>query len=171
MGIEFSIPEVLRLTELGKFTLCSFEFTIDSSLADTTRPGAKAATATLAVAETDKLITERFNWGGTSISNKVYYELHYERGIYCGAGIRQSNQENICTHLFVADFIDVVLWNISSPAEDVFIDFTVWYYTFPQVHEEEIRDMFFKRDRLLQQIVDQLIALRPAPPPPFIGGR
>jgi hypothetical protein len=165
-GTVFTIPEVLRLAELGKFTLVSAETTLDASLADANRPGSKATVVSLSVNTNEKLVTERYNWGGTSISNKVYYELHWEKGIYCGNAIRQSNQENHCTHLVVASFIDVYLWNISSPAQDVFVDFSCWYYTFPRANEDEILDIYFKRDRLLEEIRDTLLKLVPSPPPP-----
>jgi len=163
----FTIPEVLRLSELGRFTLVSTETTLDASLADSARPGSKATIVSLSLNTNERIITERYNWGGTSISNKVYYELHYEKGVYCGNAIRQSNQENSCTHLFVASFIDILLWNISSPAQDVFVDFSCWYYTFPRENEAEIRDFFFKRDRLLEEIRDSLLKLVSPPTPPL----
>jgi len=163
----FTVPEVLRLTELGRFTLVSAETTLDASLADANRPGAKATVVSLSVNTNEKILTERYNWGGTSISNKVYYELHYEKGVYCGSAIRQSNQDNYCTHLQVASFIDICLWNISSPAQDVFVDFSCWYYTFPRENEAEIRDFFFKRDHLLEEIRDSLLKLTLPPLPPL----
>jgi hypothetical protein len=123
-GTVFTIPEVMRLSELGRFTLVTFQTTLDASLADTTRPGSKATTVSLTVADTEKIVTERYNWGATSLSDKVYYELHWERGVYCGSSIHESNLDNICTHLVVASFINILLWNISSPAQDVHVDFS-----------------------------------------------
>lgn len=175
MSVIFTVPEVLRLVELGTFTMIGFEAVIPASLADPLAPESKAVIVHVPVKPRERIISERFNWGGTSISGKVTYELRYEQGVYCRGTIRQSNTDNICTHLYLAQFVEVVLWNITSPAADVFVDFSCWYYTFPEANEPEIRKMFFERDRLLTEINQKLEALirlqkiAPAPLPAPLG--
>jgi len=149
--------------------MIGFETTIVAALADPLTPESKAVIVHVPVKPRERIITERFNWGGTSISGKVTYELRYEHGVYCRGTIRQSNMDNICTHLYLANFVEVVLWNITSPAQDVFIDFSCWYYTFPEANEQEIRNIFFERDRLLREInqkLEKLIRIQKVAPPP-----
>jgi len=103
-----------------------------------------------------RVLTERFNWGGTEIPDKAYYELWYDKGFYCGSKIRQSNLENVCTHIFAANFIIVKMWNCSDPAQDVYFDFTVWYYTYQEQFHDKVMAILLKRDRLLEKILAEL---------------
>ena len=114
------------------------------------------------------VLTERFNWGGTSRPNKVYYELHqfgnpfpigevhapeYYEGYYCGGKIKDSNVDNRCTHIYAADSIHVKLWNCTGASpEDVWVDFTVWYYTFKEDYTKEVYDILQKDWRLFEDI-------------------
>lgn len=103
-----------------------------------------------------RIFTERFDWGGTDVPNKVYYELWYDKGYYCGANVRESNIKNRSTHLFAAEFIDIKLWNITDPSADVYVDFTVWYYTYLAKHEDKVRAVLLKTPTLLTEIVKLL---------------
>ena len=153
MPIHFTFAEGIELLKYGKFTLLSFDGTIPAGVTD----------PVIARASVDagwKILTERFNWGGTDIPDKVYYELWYEKGFYCGSNIRQSNLENRCTHLFAASFIDVKLWNVSSPSVPVYFDFSVWYYTYMTKYEENVMDILFKTPKLLENILEELKAGR-----------
>ena len=149
MPFQFTFAEGIELLKYGRFTLLSMDGTIPEEV---TEP----VVARCHVVAGWKILTERFNWGGTDIPDKVYYELWYEKGFYCGSNIRQSNLENRCTHLFAASFIDVKLWNISSPSVTVYYDFTVWYYTYMTKYEKEVRDILFKTPRLLENILAEL---------------
>ena len=103
-----------------------------------------------------RIFTERFDWGATDVPNKVYYEMWYDKGYYCGANVRESNIDNRSTHLFAAEFIDVKLWNISDPSVDVYVDFTVWYYTYLAKHEDKVRAILLRTPTLLEKILAEL---------------
>lgn len=141
----------------------------------------EAVKATYEIKDGWGVLTERFNWGATSRPDKVYYELWQEgqpmpdyiempmwrHGFYCGSKIRESNIDNVCTHIFAADRIHVKLWNCSDPAEDVYYDFCVWYYTFAEEYAEEVLEILMKDIRLLERIHDLLraeVALRAEKP-------
>ena len=174
MPIEFTPAEALELLRYGKFTLTTFDITIPAADAATiTETPSRKPPAVKAIYYVKKgwgVLTERFNWGGTHRPNKVYYELHqwgkpllpepmplYTEGFYCGGTVRESNVDNVCTHIYAAERIEVQLWNATgaSPA-DVYIDFTVWFYAFQLDYTDKVLAILFKKDKLLEQVLQQL---------------
>ena len=170
MPIEFGVGEAIELLRYGKFTLLSLAGTIPAAEAVeiTETPSVKppAVEAVYHIIPHWLVVTERFNWGETSRPDKVYYELWqygkiiptaYEEGFYCGSMIRGSNVDNVCTHIFAAERIHVKLWNATglSPA-DVYYDFTVWYYTYMEMHHDKVMEIFLKTPDTLQKILEVL---------------
>lgn len=149
MPIYFTVAEAIELLRYGKFTLLSFDGTIPAGV---TAP----AKARFHVETGYRVLTERFNWGGTEIPDKVYYELWYDKGFYCGSNIRQSNLENRSTHIFAAEFVDVLLYNVSSPSVDVFYDCTIWYFAYLAKYHEKVMEILLKTPTLLSEIVELL---------------
>jgi len=181
MPIDFTPGECLELLKYGKFTLLHISGEISSEDAGpiTQQPmprGSEDVKAHYPLLEEWAMLTERFNWGGTSRPNKVYYELWSEglpedleteikhdvadklSGYYCGAKITDSNVENRSTHIVASESVDVKLWNCSDPAEDVNWDFTVWYYMFRKEYFDEVLAVLRRRSKLLQQTVNLLRA-------------
>jgi len=177
MPIDFAPQECFELLRYGKFTLLhiSGEIPASESTDITERPmprGSESVRAHYPLMEDWGMLTERFNWGGTSRPDKVYYEL-WSKGMpeelevaspvygeltdfYCGAKIRDSNVENRSTHIVASESVDVKLWNCSDPAEDVDWDFTVWYYMYHLDYFDEVLEILRKRDRLLENIRELL---------------
>ena len=178
MPIEFRVGEAIELLRYGKFTLLSLAGTIPAveAVTITETPSVKppAVEAVYHIVPGWIVLTERFNWGETSRPDKVYYELWqygktiptaYQEGFYCGSMIRGSNIDNICTHIFAADRIHVKLWNATGAApEDVYYDFTVWYYTYMAMHHDKVMAIFLKTPDTLKAILEVLknIAVPPA---------
>jgi len=181
MPIDFTPGECLELLKYGKFTLLHISGEISSEDAGpiTQQPmprGSEDVKAHYPLLEEWGMLTERFNWGGTSRPNKVYYELWSEglpedlevevkhnvarklSGYYCGAKITDSNVENRSTHIVASESVDVKLWNCSDPAEDVNWDFTVWYYMYRLEYFDQVLAILRRRSRLLQQTVNLLRA-------------
>jgi len=175
MPIQFDPGKALELLRYGKFTLLHFSLEIPSTEAvEVTGPYPfteypPAAEPVYHITPGYRVLTERFNWGGTSRPNKVYYELHqfgrpfppeieapeYAQGYYCGAKITDSNVENRCTHIFASKNIHVKLWNCTGASpEDVWVDFTVWYYTFHEDYTIEVYNILQRDWRLLEKIID-----------------
>jgi len=48
------------------------------------------------------------------------------------------------THPTAAEKLKLKLWNCSDPAEDVYIEFTMWYYVFPLEHLDEVMAMSYQ---------------------------
>lgn len=97
-------------------------------------------------------IIERFNWGHTSKPDKVFYEIHNygrlispqeQEGYHCGGPVGYADEDNRSTHPAATEKLELKLWNISSPPEDVWIEFATWYYTFPLIHLDKILAMSF----------------------------
>jgi len=113
--IDFTPGECLELLKYGKFTLLHISGEISSEDAGpiTQQPmprGSEDVKAHYPLLEEWDMLTERFNWGGTSRPNKVYYELWSEglpedleaevkhdvagklSDYYCGAKITDSKR-------------------------------------------------------------------------------
>jgi len=147
MTITFTVGEAIELLKYGKFTLLHLSGIIDKKYATaiTTIPMSNPAVEAVYHIKKDwSVITERFSWGspngGTSLPDKVYYELwnypgrelleksgmrHENIGFYCGGKINYSNLDNVCTHILSGERVHVRLWNCSDPPEDVYFDFCV----------------------------------------------
>jgi outer membrane protein assembly factor BamE (lipoprotein component of BamABCDE complex) len=52
----------------------------------------------------------------------------------------------------------VKLWNCSSPAVDVYFDFTVWYYVYEFAYHEQVMAILQKQPTLLENIQNLLTA-------------
>jgi len=48
------------------------------------------------------------------------------------------------THPTAAEKLKLKLWNCSDPPEDVYIEFTMWYYVFPLEHLDEVMAMSYE---------------------------
>jgi len=174
LPVEFSVGEAITLLEHGKFTLLSFDGSIPSAKATTifSTPMPVNSEAVKTVYEIAKrpdwgVLTERFNWGETSRPGKVYYELWswgkpfgiptpYGEGFYSGSKIKASQIDNISPHIFAANSIEVKLWNCSSPAEAVYYEFTVWYYTYLLERHEKVMEILLKTPNTLEAILGEL---------------
>jgi len=159
MPIDFSVGECLALVLLGRFLSARAGGKIQAGVTDT-------VVVRLPVPGGCKIVTERFNFGGTSIGvekPKVKYEIHYEEGLYCWNYISQANLENVCTHIYSADFVEVYFYNISDPPEDVYYDFCVWYYTYQALHHDRVMAILLKTPDTLQAILEVLKGLRVPP--------
>ena len=177
MPIEFGVGEAIELLKCGKFTLLSLSGTIPAAeavdIVSTPMPRAvpPSVEAIYHIEPGFVVLTERFNWGETTRPDKVYYELWqygggryfktpYAEGFYCGSKIRGSNVDNVCTHIFAGERIHVRLWNCSSPAEDVYYDFTVWYFTYPGGLHGEVLEILLRETNLLSACLEELKGLR-----------
>jgi len=173
MPIYFGVGEAIELLDYGKFTLLSVYGEIDKTDAVkiTATPEVATDPAVTAVYHIKRdwaVLTERFNWGSTSIPNKVYYELWahpgllvrpaWNVGFYCGSKIRESNIDNRCTHIFAGEKIEIKLWNCSDPAIDVTYDFTVWYFTYLIKYHDKVMAILLRTPDLLERVRDLLEA-------------
>lgn len=109
------------------------------------------------------LIVERFNWGETSIPDKLYYEIwnwgvflrpQEQEGYHCGGKVGYADRDNRSTHPAASKKLQVRFWNCSSPAEDIWVEFCMWYYTFPLANLDKILDMSF--ESLFDMLFDKL---------------
>lgn len=180
MPVVFSISKALELIKYGKFTLLSLDGGIPAAeatdITQTPMPkDTEAVKATYEVMDNYYVITERYNWGGTSRPDSVYYEIWshgipgelgirnlvegLHSGYYCGSEITESNIDNRCTHIISGRDIEVKLWNMTDPAADVYYDFTVWYYQFHRDYYQDVMDILNRRDRLLTELGETLETL------------
>ena len=99
------------------------------------------------------MLIERFNWGKTSRPDKVYYEIwnygklimpQEQESFHCCGVIGTSDEDNRSTHPAAAEKLKLKLWNCSDPPEDVYIEFTMWYYVFPLEHLDEVMAMSYE---------------------------
>jgi len=169
MPTVFSMAEAIELSRLGKFDILSLDLNLGMATAITLPavvpiPASwpPAVDALVGFVAGYRVLTERFNFGGTDAPNSVYYELHDEKGYYCGNEIKQSNQDNYCTHICTGNFVILRLWNITNPPAAVYIDFSVWYYVWPEANNEKVMAILTMQPDLLRQIVDELKTMRPA---------
>lgn len=153
MPVNFTVSEAIELVKWGKFSLVALDLIIPAAVTD-------PVVAHVPISEGYRILTERFNWGGTDIPDMVAYELWDENGFYCGNNIRQSNIDNRCTHLFSASFIDLYLWNITpAPRADVYVDFACWYFTYREENHERVMAVLQRKERLLEKILETLNAM------------
>lgn len=141
-------------------------------------------------------VIERFNFGDTSRPDKVFYEIWVDPGplaeyvtwereeevegwyFHCCGIITNANVDNRSTHPSSAAQLDLKLWNrTASPgmvAEDVTIEFAVWFYKFKLEYLEKIQAMSFanlfgnlsdKLDEVVRQYKEMNELLREAPWP------
>jgi hypothetical protein len=172
--IDFTVGEAIKLLEYGKFTLLTLSGVIPASEAVeiTETPSLKppAVEAVYHIEPGWVVLTERFNWGETSRPDKVYYELWqygkvfktaYPEGFYCGGFVRGSNVENVCTHIFASERIHVKLWNATGRRpEDVYFDFTVWYYTYRVEFHERVMEIITRTWTLLEELLGEIRELK-----------
>lgn len=117
------------------------------------------------------VIIERFNWGGTSRPDEVYYEIHNwgatvspqaQEGFHCGGPIGQADVDNRSTHPSASERLDLKVWNCTGGAPvDVWYEFAVWYYMFDLKYLGEITALSFdalfdRQNEKLEEIVRQL---------------
>jgi hypothetical protein len=175
MPTVFTVAEAIELSKLGKFDILSIDLNLALATAvvlpavvPIPASSPPAVNALVGFVSGYRVLTERFNFGGTDAPNSVYYELHDEKGYYCGNEIKQSNQENHCTHICTGNYVNLRLWNITLPPAAVYIDFTCWYYIWPTINDEKVMAILKAQPNLLREIVDQLSSIRQAvggPPP------
>lgn len=176
MPTVFSIAEAIELSRLGKFDMLGADGIIPMGAAvvlpgiapiPTTLP--PALSALVGFTSGYRVLTERFNWGGTDAPNSVHYELHDEKGYYCGQEIKQSNQENHCTHICTSNYVILRLWNITNPPAQIYFDFSCWYYIWPEINDAKVMAIIERQPGLLSRIIDELSSIRQAlrgvPPP------
>lgn len=178
------ISEILRLGSKFTIAQATATIAAAQSLgAAPTSPATTAphVQVDLTVPASQLIMTERFNWGRTSGTGEggattvdsVYYELYLagrpkspegrtlvdffgqEVGFYCSATVRPSCVDNHCTHILAAESITAKLWNITSPAAAVDIDFTLWYILLKEQELEAIR-AYFDHTKAIKQAVNTL---------------
>ena len=152
MPIDFSVGECIALARFGTFLSARAGGKIPAGVKE-------PVIIRLPVPLGHKVITGRFNFGGTSIGverPKVKYEIHYEGGLYCWNHISQANLENVCTHLYCAEWAEVHFFNITDPPEDVYYDICIWYYFYSEVNEKYIIDLFFRTPEIRKKIHEEV---------------
>lgn len=165
MPVSFEVPDIIELNKYGWFTKWRMPgITIPASAAvsisaDDTGSWLNPFTRVAPYVAGDfslrghrgidkwGLIIERFNWGETSRPDKVYYEIwnygvlvkpQEQEGFHCCGKIGFADVDNRSTHPTAVEKLVLKLWNCSSPAEDVWVEFAIWYYLFPLDNLEKI---------------------------------
>ncbi len=145
MPLIFSVPEIFDLSQWGYFNIFNFDGTILAANSSPTHAGQLALTTRLSARTNWRILAQRFNWGNTTPRN-VYYQLLDEKGFNTESTVLVSNQDNPDVLLFATSYIDILLWNISNPAVDVYVDCTLWYYTYERRWEENVMAVLHKPD-------------------------
>lgn len=151
MSTIYSIPEVLKLADIGIFTLAKVSGIIPAGVIDPIR-------VRVSVPDYWSVITERFNFGMTTVAipEVFYYEMYYDRGYYCNGFISQANIENHCTHILAAHWIEPWFYNVSDPPMDIIYDFACWYFIYPNAKKQEVLDLLYTLSQDEAEIMDLL---------------
>ena len=175
--------EAIELLRYGKFRLLAFQVQIPASEALVIEPPypyfkAPPAVETIFESRYDYInLAYFYHWGETSrqldgTKPKVYYEIHhfgdpfkevkliqtpeYREGYYRGNHIRKSDLENSCI-IFYNKKINIKLWNATgADPEDVFVEFTMFYYNFHEKYFPQVFDILKRNWNLLSEIRDLL---------------
>ncbi|GAH95138.1 unnamed protein product [marine sediment metagenome] len=183
--LGFTVGEAVELLRYGKFRLLAFQVQIPASEAlkiEPPYPYFKKPPAVESIFETryDYInLAYFYHWGETSrqldkSTPKVYYEIHhsgnpfkevkliqtpeYREGYYRGNHIRKSDLENPCI-IFYNKAINIKLWNATGDypePEDVFVEFTLFYYNFHEKYFPQVYDILMRNWNLLGEIRDLL---------------
>jgi len=183
MPVGFTPSELLEYLRLGKFTGFTMSGEIPASeaveITQTPMPiNSESVTNQYGIRVGWAILTQRYNWGDTSRPDRVYYELwntgipeglqpkkkvaRFLSGYYIGGKIKSADRDNWCTHMIASETVTVKLWNCSDPPKDVWYDFALWFYTFPQEYLMDVLGIYrhhTKRNELLEGILKKL---RPA---------
>jgi len=132
--------EILKYLDIGKFDTYGFQMVIPALLADPSTPESKAVTMRVELDPAWAMIVFGFNWGGSSFPGKITYSIRTEQGsIRYKREIRESNLIQD-TPFMVHEWIEIAMWNVSDPAEDVYVDFTMHYYTLLERNLRRLRE-------------------------------
>jgi hypothetical protein len=176
MPVVMNIPETLRLADIGVFTLAQVNGIIP---AGTTEP----IKVSMSVPTYWSVITERYDFGMTTVAvpSVFYYEMYYDRGLYCVGYVTQADIDNRCTHLLSARYIEPWFFNVSDPEMDILYDFSVWYYTYPDNKKQEVLDLLYsisqdeaeimEKMREIHSLIQQMASAQGVGPSPPVGGR
>ena len=181
--ISFQVGEAMDLLRYGKFRLLAFQVQIPASEAVTIEPPypyfkVPPAVESIFEGRYDYInLAYFYHWGETSRQlegtlPKVYYEIHYSgdpfkdvklirvpeyrEGYYRGNHIRKSDLENTCL-IFYNKSINIKLWNATgADPEDVFVEFTMFYYNFHEKYFPQVYDVLMRNWNLLNNIASLL---------------
>lgn len=177
-----TVGETIELLRYGKFRLLAFQVNIPKEDAIDVQPPypyfkhEPAAEGTFEARYDYINLGYFYDWGETSRWNTpmVYYEIHafgnpyketkliktpeYREGYYRGNHIRRSDIENSCA-VFYNKRIEVKLWNSTggwTTPEDVFVEFTMFYYNFHDKYFPQVFDILMRNWTLLRDIKNLL---------------
>jgi len=185
MPVTFAISSVLSYDQYGKFIAVSppsFDIPASDAVsvtADDTngwlepynRNQDKAVDVAVPIPSGWGAVVERFNWGGTSRPDKVFYEIwveagplspfHIEETFHCCGVITDACVDNRSTHPSSGLKITFRIWNrTASPgmtAEDVHVELAGWMYKFRLEYLDEVKRMSAERQvDVLEEIRDRL---------------